>query len=245
MTLNHEPRENNTPERYKSGWGRDIFRSGNYIQYFNPDTPDNPFYRIYQEKKQDTLQILGGLKDIERILDVGGGPGRISRALVKQGRQVVLLDISCDVLQLAASSEGAVEKPMLVSADAHSLPFPNDAFDCVVSLDLLCHLEAPERALREFHRVLRSRGILVLDNTNGNPLWTLFYPRYLGRNPLNWVRIMRFHGIYPGWEKIVRHYLNKTFAALLHDNGFETIHSINYGPLLCPKWHLRVCAKIE
>ncbi len=244
MTRSREPRDNGSPEQ-KARFARHIFRSGDYIRHFNPDTPDNPFYRIYQKKRQDTLKILGDLKDVRRILDVGGGPGRISRALVRQsgGPQVVLLDISWDVLKSVADSEDVSSGPMLVSADAHCLPFLDGAFDCVVSLDLLCHLEMPGRALREFHRVLRPGGTLVLDNTNGNPLWALFYPRYLGRNPLNWVRIMRYHGVYPGWEKIVRHYPRKVFASFLHDNGFETTSSLDYGPQICPKWHLRVCVR--
>jgi glycogen synthase len=232
-------------ERNGTSLKRDIFRSGVYIEHFRPDTPHNPFYRIYQEKRKYTLRLLHEMKTARRILDIGGGPGRISCALAADApdRQVVLLDISWDTLKSVAGLEGATRKPSLVGADAHSLPFPDMSFDCVVSLDLLCHLENPRQALGEFNRVLMPGGTLVLDNTNGNPLWTLFYPRYLGLNPLNWVRIMRFHGVYPGWEKIVRHYSSSVFAALLRESGFSTTKSVNYGPSLCPKWHLRVCAK--
>jgi glycogen synthase len=226
---------------------RNIFRDGTYIKHFKPDTPENPFFRIYQEKRDYTLSVLHGLKDARKILDIGGGPGRISCALAVQDpeRQVVMLDISWDTLKAVACQEGAARKPILLTADAHSLPFPDRYFDCIIALDLLCHLENPKSALREFYRVLSPGGILVMDNTNGNPLWTLFYPRYLGLNPLNWIRILRFHGVYPGWEKIVRHYSEGAFAALLGESRFKTIKSANYGPRICPKWHLRVCTRME
>jgi ubiquinone/menaquinone biosynthesis C-methylase UbiE len=229
----------------RSSLQREIFRNGTYIWHFKPDTPANPFYRIYQKKKADTLKLLQEIPDAHGILDVGGGPGRISCTLAEDfpGLQVVLMDISHDTLKSVALLEGTRRIPCLIGADAHFLPFQDGAFNCVVSLDLLCHLENPKQALLEFYRVLAPGGTLILDNTNGNPLWTLFYPKYLGRNPLNWVRIIRFRGVYPGWERIVRHYSSEKFAALLRESGFRTTKSLNYGPSLCPKWHLRVCTR--
>ena len=110
-------------------------------------------------------------------------------------------------------------------------------------LDLFCHLAEPERALTEFKRVIKSDGILILDSTNSNPIWALFYPRYMGKNPLKWYRIIKFKGIYPGWQNIVKHYTRDTFYSFLTDKGFRIIQKIDYGPAICPKWHLAVLKK--
>lgn len=42
------------------------------------------------------------------------------------------------------------------------LPFADDSFDLISSMDVLSHVDGDEQALREFHRVLRPGGWLVL-----------------------------------------------------------------------------------
>ena len=148
------------------------------------------------------------------------------------------------MLTLTQEHENKFNSIRLVNVDAQKLPFRDSSFDYVVGLDLLCHLRDPEKALSEFHRVLRPDGILVLDSTNSNPLWVLFYPRYLGKNPLNWLRILKFHGVYPGWERIVQHYPKKRFLSLLNGFGFQIRQILTYGPKICPKWHLAIATKV-
>jgi glycogen(starch) synthase len=166
-------------------------------------------------------------------------------ALSKSARyRVILTDISIDMLKLAVKQTESLNNIRIFNTDAHQLPFRNDSFDLVVGLDLFCHLDKPTIALREFHRVLKNQGLLIIDSTNSNPLWTLFYPRYLGKNPLNWLKIIKFKGNLPGWETIVKHYPKKIFFSFLNNTGFKVIQHIKYGPLICPKWHLTVSEKI-
>jgi len=224
---------------------RDIFRTGEYVNHFNPDDKRNPFSRIYTQKKRDAINIISRSKQPRIVLDIGGGMGRLSLALLRIPQTtVVLSDISLDMLKLVPFSENSSSKVTLINADGHHLPFSDDLFDFVVGLDLLCHLENPETALREFHRVLKDNGILMLDSTNSNPLWAVFYPRYLGKNPLNWLKILKFHGVYPGWEMIVQHYPKKQFFSLLNRFGFQIRQILTYGPKICPKWHLAIAIKV-
>lgn len=172
--------------------------------------------------------------------------GRVSLALAKSPqKKVILSDISFDMLTLAANHPDRLSNINIVNNDAHFLPFRDNSFDLVVGLDILCHLETPHKALCEFHRVLRKHGILIIDSTNSNPLWTLFYPRYLGRNPLNWLKTMQFRGVLPGWEHIVKHYPKKQFYSLLNGAGFEVIRNLDYGPKICPKWHMAVSRRLN
>jgi SAM-dependent methyltransferase len=58
------------------------------------------------------------------------------------------------------------------AASAYDLPFPNDTFDCVCSLEVLEHLERPGDALAELARVSR-RSVLV--SVPREPLWRLVH----------------------------------------------------------------------
>lgn len=222
---------------------RNIFVSGEYTIYFRPEDVANPFFRIYAQKLQDILSRVEALKP-RKILDLGGGMGRVSVPLTQnENRTVVLADLSSDMLKLAAERAGAGKVPHRINTDAGVLPFADESFDCITALDLLCHLPNPDKALQEIWRILCKDGILILDNTNGSPWWVPFFPRYVGWSPWKLWATMRLRGVLPPWKNIVRHYRMEEFQSLLERNGFETQETLCYGPRVCPKWHLVVARK--
>jgi SAM-dependent methyltransferase len=111
-----------------------------------------------------------------RVLDLGGGPGRYTIWLAERGYQVVLADLSPDLLAIprtqiaAAGVDQQVEA--IVEADACDLSrWPNASFDAVLCLGPFYHLPDPadrERAAQELARVLRPGGIAAV----------AFIPRY-------------------------------------------------------------------
>jgi len=106
----------------------------------------------------------------ERLLDLGAGTGDLAReALRQQPRcRVVAADFT-----LAMMLTGKMRPPALsawVAADALRLPFPDAAFDAVVSGFLLRNVTDLPQALREQMRVLRPGGRFVaLDTTRPRP----------------------------------------------------------------------------
>ncbi len=58
-------------------------------------------------------------------------------------------------------------RAVTVLATAESLPFLNDAFDLVFAGEVLEHLYHPRKALKEWARVLKPRGAMVLSTPNG------------------------------------------------------------------------------
>lgn len=211
-----------------------LFTSGAYVREFRPDDRDNPFARAYAAKREAVLALVP--PRARRLLDVGGGPGRMAIPL-GQHHEVMLCDLSRGMLATARSQPGGL-RLRLAAADARSLPFADRTFDCALCIDVLPHLPDPAPALAEARRVLRPGGTLIVDSTNSVPLWTLAYPGYLGRRPTRWWRIWRSGGVLPEWTTRVWHRRRGAFLASLLAAGFEIRQVRHFGPAACPKWHL-------
>ena len=54
-------------------------------------------------------------------------------------------------------------------ADAHSIPFGDNTFECVFSYAVLEHLHLPFLAIREIERVLSPSGLFVGTVSQGEP----------------------------------------------------------------------------
>lgn len=215
----------------------EIFVTGAYLPHFRPEDRQNPFHGIYRRKLEDTLRLIGDPAG-KRILDAGGGMGRLSIPLAGAGADVTLLDLSAAMIREARRRAGSGPMPEAILADAMRLPFAGAVFDLVVALDLFCHLPDPRAGLGELRRVLKPEGRLILDSTNSNPAWVLFYPRYPGLSPRKWVGALRHGGLLPGWEGRVHHYREREFLEHVRGAGFLVDDVLRYGPSICPKWHL-------
>lgn len=102
------------------------------------------------------------------ILDLGCGSGPVTAALRQQGRHVIALDYSPDMLQLAArrlAGQGAATTG-LVRGDSRRLPFRDQALDAVVCLGVISYVQDYACVLREIRRVLKRDGRLVLSTRN-------------------------------------------------------------------------------
>ena len=101
------------------------------------------------------------------ILDVATGTARLPLILARNARfqgHVIGLDKSRRMLDVAATKiavEHFEDFISLMRHDAMNLPFPDDAFDAVASLESLEFLPDPEAALGEMARVLRPGGWLL------------------------------------------------------------------------------------
>lgn len=113
-----------------------------------------------------------------RLIEVGAGFGRLGREY-SGFREVVLLDSS--PVHVAAARQDFAGDPRVrpMVGDAFALPFADAYFDVVVCVRVFHHFEDPLPALREFARVLRPGGTLVLEFANKRNLKSIF--RYWAR----------------------------------------------------------------
>lgn len=95
-----------------------------------------------------------------KTLDVAVGTGNNIKFYPK-GSNVVLIDNSQKMLEIAKSKAKSLESSSsleFVHTAAESLPFEDETFDSILSIDVFCSIKTPDKVLKELHRVLKSEG---------------------------------------------------------------------------------------
>jgi 2-polyprenyl-3-methyl-5-hydroxy-6-metoxy-1,4-benzoquinol methylase len=101
------------------------------------------------------------------VADVGCNAGTQSRVWLEAGHRVRGLDISRDLVAVAAQRNAEFgERASFEVGTATSLPWPSASFDVVLVPELLEHVSDWESVLREGARVLKPGGSLFLSTTN-------------------------------------------------------------------------------
>jgi len=122
--------------------------------------------------ERERLRCFAGhfrLRPGERILDAGCGSGRLIPVVCERigpGGSLVELDFAPGMLEIGRSKPHGTHVTFML-ADAHAIPAPDGDFDKVIALALLPHLSDKARALKEFHRVLKPGGLLVIAHQMG------------------------------------------------------------------------------
>ena len=142
-----------------------------------------------------------------RVLDVGTGTGKQAYAFAKRGYDVVGIDVSEDMLEIA-NKKNKYRNARFQLARATSLPFEDDSFDVsCVSFALHDMTSAVrEKALKEMVRVTKPRGVIVIADYG------------LPRNKLGRFLVYHFVKLY---EKYYPEFIKSDFEALLRGSGVE------------------------
>jgi 2-polyprenyl-3-methyl-5-hydroxy-6-metoxy-1,4-benzoquinol methylase len=119
-------------------------------------TPTAPWHELAKKH----LGPVRGLK----VLEIGCGLGAFSKYLADLGADLTAADFSPAAVRLTA--ELLHERAPAVVADLQHLPFADESFDLVVSLDTLEHVPDPNKGLAELVRVTRPRGRLIITTPN-------------------------------------------------------------------------------
>jgi ubiquinone/menaquinone biosynthesis C-methylase UbiE len=101
-------------------------------------------------------------------LEIGCGTGEFSRRLALRARDVVALDLSPEMIRVARSRSTGHPNIHFVVADLTALPFRDDAFECVASLNTLHHVDSVQ-ALRAMRAALRPNGIVLIADVLDRP----------------------------------------------------------------------------
>ena len=123
---------------------------------------ESPAGRLRWERR---VQMLGvHLRPGMTILEVGCGTGSFTRELARSGAEIVAIDVSPELLEIARANYSAPNVRYEIQ-NAYALMYSDATFDSVVGSSILHHLEI-EEALREIYRVLKPRGTILLAEPN-------------------------------------------------------------------------------
>lgn len=102
-----------------------------------------------------------------RVLDVGTGPGFFAILLAEAGYRVTAIDLTPEMLAEARRNAGALAARIdFREMNAEETAFPDGAFDVIVTRNLTWNLPHPEKACREWARLLRRGGLLLNFDAN-------------------------------------------------------------------------------
>jgi SAM-dependent methyltransferase len=137
----------------------------------------NKHYREGYDKKYPTLEVVRleiwyFKKQLGTVLDYGCGTGANMLHLLERGYKVIGVDAATESIKLVTSK--LESRPLLreraalhlIGRDDERLPCDDDSCDYVICLSVLSLLQTRERIarlLREFRRVLKPGGKMIVD----------------------------------------------------------------------------------
>jgi SAM-dependent methyltransferase len=120
---------------------------------------------------------LAGVRDGQRVLDVGCGPGALTAELVERVGPSAVAAVDPSEPFVAAARERHREV-RVERASAERLPFPDDAFDAALAQLVVHFMADPGAGVAEMRRVTRGDGVVaacVWDHAGGQGPLSAFW----------------------------------------------------------------------
>jgi 2-polyprenyl-3-methyl-5-hydroxy-6-metoxy-1,4-benzoquinol methylase len=169
--------------------------------------------------------LSGHLRPGMAVLELGCGTGTFTRELAQSGADIIAIDVSPELLEIARTNCSA-HNVRYQTENAYALSHPDGAFDSVVGSSVLHHLEV-EEALRNIYRVLKPGGTIFFTEPN------MLNPQIAVQKNVPWVK--RKLGDSPDETAFFRWRLRR----LLEQTGYRNVQ-IDPFDFLHPKTPVRV-----
>ncbi len=159
------------------------------------------------EKTFGRISVLAGFKLTDRVLDIGGGTGRISQFLVGKVSEIIVLDPSEKMIAECKKHTGLTCEV----GSGEQIPLADESVDKVIMVDAFHHVGDQEKVLSEIRRVLKPDGLVVFEE---------FAPERLGgKLVLFFEKIFKLGSIFHSPKKLERLFENAGFAVRLLDQN--------------------------
>ena len=104
----------------------------------------------------------------KKVLDAGCGDARVLSELEKEGFDCTGIDNNDLMLELGQKILSDYNLPItkIQKASIYKVPFPDDSFDAILCLGVLSNLPDHDLIFKEFQRVLKPKGRIIVSFTN-------------------------------------------------------------------------------
>ncbi len=189
-------------------WNR---RAATYQSNMNADFMNPKVYRRWTEV---IFSILGN-DDKLTILDAGCGTGALSHILANHGEHRILaVDISEQMLRNARNNLSSwSDRIEFLNQDITQLPIQDASFDLIVSRFVVWTLPHPEQAIKEWYRLLKPNGKIILIDGNW---YRSFFSSPIARTWMKCVQLIyRIRNRKLSGQKLADHYVAKLYLTHL------------------------------
>jgi hypothetical protein len=189
----------------------------------------------------------------KRVLDAACGEGYGSNLLARIASEVVGMDISEATIAHARKRYAGNEHLQFETGDASALTFADNRFDVIVSFETLEHLEAQDRLVAGFARVLRDDGLLLISSPDKRTYSEIagfrneFHVRELYREEL--LELLGRH--FPHVRLYAQKLLFQSALWSLDGDGQGSVtltasadaSSVDNGPAYAPHYYVAACSR--
>lgn len=146
------------------------------------DADDDPIAILRAERKVKNPWVIERIKKhfdstYIKVADIACGGGFLSNDLGQNFAEVCALDASSSSIEVAKKNDSS-KKVQYIVGDAYNLPYEDNIFDVVCTMDFLEHINDPEKVITECSRILKPGG--------------LFFYQTFNRNILAWLVVIKF-----------------------------------------------------
>ena len=136
--------------------------------------PQSKSYYYFEDRKIDNALHMVKLRPGSSILEVGCNLGQMSFPLAEKNFNVVGFDLSTNAISLAnrRAEYYKIDNIRFEVQDAEQYKgHMEQSFDAVFSFSAFRYFPNPLKALQEAHRVLKNKGVIIIDFPNKYCPW--------------------------------------------------------------------------
>lgn len=130
---------------------------------------DMLYFKVYDAITWKYLEPYVPTDPNALVLDAGGGTGRWAIRMARKGCKVILMDISEEMLKVAAKSvekEGLRHKITIKKGDIAKTGYADETFDMILCEHVLFLFKEPDILVKELKRVLKKKARLIISAQN-------------------------------------------------------------------------------